>query len=125
MSYCNALAQDCVNHADVASLSVGSGNPVQISLPDSVAETPWKVIVEYRTADGEQRQQGEVFTGGNQYAYTANPPGANSQVLVVEIQQIGAAYATNKQGEPLLDPEGNPLFRVRGVWSLQVEPQDA
>jgi len=124
MSYCNELGRDCVNHAEMASLSVDSGDPVQISLPDSVAETPWKVIVEYRTADGEQRQKGEVFTGGNQYAYTAAPPGSNSQVLVVEIQQIGAAYATNKQGQPLLDPEGNRLFRVRGVWSLQVEPQN-
>ena len=123
MAYCDVLVRDCVDPAEPAALPVRRGMPVQLSIPDSVAEAPWTVTVEYRTADDEVRYEHEVFTNGDQYAYTADPPGSDNQITVVEIQQISAAYATNDQGEINLDMGGDPQLVARGVWSLQVEPQ--
>lgn len=120
--YCDVLVRQCDQAGNPAALEVRPGIPVQVSIPGEVAETPWKVIVQYRTADGTMRYTRETFTDGEQYAYTADPPGPHAQILVVEVQQLGAAYAADKQGNALLDAAGNPQLVARGVWSLQVEP---
>ena len=120
--YCDVLVKECDQAAGPASLPVRPGMPVQVSIPGAVAETPWTVTVQYRTAGGAVRYTHETFTDGKQYAYTADPPGAGNRILVVEIQQLGAAYAANQQGTPALDPAGNPQLVARGVWSLQVKP---
>ncbi|MFC4002141.1 DUF2771 family protein [Prauserella oleivorans] len=120
--YCDALLRECDEGAEPVRLKVRPGRPVQVSLPADVSETPWALNVQYRTPDGRQPLRQQVFTNGKQHAYTVTPPSPDHQVLVVEIQQLGAAYAADERGNPIVDENGQPQLVVRGVWSLQVDP---
>lgn len=123
MVHCDVLVKNCDESADPVSMPVRPGKPVQLSIPKAIAETPWVVTVQYRTPNGKVRYKHDTFTSGEQYAYTADPSGTKNQLLVVEIQQISAAYATNQQGKLSLDAAGDPQLVARGIWSLQVKPQ--
>ncbi len=68
--------------------------------------------------------QQEVFTDGTRHAHTVIPESAEHQILVVEVQQLGAAYAVDEKDEPILDENGQPQLVVRGVWSLQINPRE-
>lgn len=121
--YCDALVKQCERSGRPATLRVRPGEPVQVSLPEQVVKTPWVVNVQYLGPDGKPRPvRQKVFTDRNQHAYTVQPGGPGNQLLVVEIQQLGAAFAANSKGEPILDEAGQPQLVVRGVWSLQIEP---
>ncbi|WP_199431339.1 DUF2771 family protein [Qaidamihabitans albus] len=121
--YCDVLLKSCDQHGGPATLRTRPGKPVQVSLPADVSRTPWAVNVQYLDAEGRpQPVRQEVFTDGTQHAYTVEPaPG--ERLLVVEIQQLGGAYAADAQGEPILDEAGEPQLVVRGVWSLQLDPR--
>jgi uncharacterized lipoprotein NlpE involved in copper resistance len=122
LSYCDALVRDCETGGKPATLEVRPGKPVQISLPSKVSETPWVLNVQYLDAKGEpQPVRQQVFTDGSQHAYTVTT-GPREQLVVVEVQQLGAAFAADKQGNPIMDENGQPQLVVRGVWSLQVAP---
>ncbi|KMS83508.1 hypothetical protein ACZ91_52780, partial [Streptomyces regensis] len=63
---------------------------------------PWVIIVQYVDAEtGKQKLEQRAFTDGARHAYTATPPTQRDRVAVVEIQQIGAAYAADGKGNPL------------------------
>lgn len=123
MVHCDVLVKNCDETGNPVSLPVRPGKPVQLSIPNAIAETPWAVTVQYRTSDGKVNYKHETFTSGEQYAYTADPSGKENQILVVEIQQISAAYATTEQGKISLDAGGNPQLVARGIWSLRVDPR--
>jgi hypothetical protein len=122
--HCDQLVRHCDRSQDAAaSLTVRAGKPVQVSVPSEIAKTPWVVNVQYADAKGElQPVQQEIFTSRDRLAYTAIPPSPEDQLVVVEIQQLGAAYAADETGRPILDQAGNPQLVVRAVWSLQIEP---
>jgi hypothetical protein len=122
--HCDELVRKCEQSPEGASsLKVRPGKPVQISIPSEIADTPWVVNVQYANAKGElQPVKQEAFTGGNRLAYTATAPAADDQLLVVEIQQLGAAYAADETGQPIVDDAGNPQLVVRAIWSLQIDP---
>ncbi|WP_020669980.1 DUF2771 family protein [Amycolatopsis nigrescens] len=124
MIHCDAKVQKCEqNDGAKAQLKVRAGQPVQISVPSEVAETPWVVNVQYTNAKGElQPVKQETFTNGKQFAYTASANGSDGQLVVVEVQQLGAAYAADESGQPALDEDGQPQLVARAVWSLQVQP---
>src|SRR5699024_9403436 len=98
--------------------------PVQVSLPSDVSETPWALNVQYIDADGIARVNQEVLTDGTQSAYTVTPE-PDDQLVVVEVQQFGAAYASNEQGEPILDEDGEPQLVMRGVLSRQIDAAES
>jgi hypothetical protein len=122
--HCDALVRTCTQNPNGAvNLKVRPGKPVQISIPSEIAKTPWVVNVQYANAKGElQPVKQQTFTAGNKLAYTASAPSADDQLLVVEIQQLGAAYAADETGKPIVDDAGNPQLVVRAIWSLQIEP---
>jgi hypothetical protein len=123
LSYCDALLTECDTDGDPVTLKSRPGQPVQISLPSEISETPWLVIVQSAAPDGTllpMRQ--EVFTDGTRHAHTVIPETPEHQTLVVEVQQLGAAYAVDEQDTPILDERGEPQLVVRGVWSLQITP---
>lgn len=122
--HCDALVRHCDQHKDAAaSLKVRPGKPVQISVPSDIAKTPWVVNVQYANGRGElQPVTQETFTSGDRLAYTAAPPAPEDQLVVVEIQQLGAAYAVDETGQPIVDQAGSPQLVVRAIWSLQLEP---
>jgi hypothetical protein len=125
--HCDELVRNCVRSPDsAASLKVRPGKPVQVSVPSEIANTPWVVNVQYANAKGElQPVKQQTFTSGNTLAYTATPPAADDQLVVVEIKQLGAAYAADETGKPIVDAAGNPQLVVRAIWSLQVTPATA
>lgn len=123
LSYCDAMLTSCETGGKAATLRVRAGKPVQVSLPSEVSETPWALNVQFLGADGKPRPvRQQVFTDGTQHAYTVEPDSPGDQLLVVEVQQLGAAYAADKQGNPIVDENGQPQLVVRGVWSLRIDP---
>lgn len=126
MSYCDALLTDCqVTDGDPVVLDARPGQRVQVSVPAEIAETPWLVIVQAYDPEGDLLpMQQEVLTDGTRHAHTVIPESAEHQILVVEVQQLGAAYAVDEKDEPILDENGQPQLVVRGVWSLQINPRE-
>lgn len=124
LSYCDALLTSCAAEGEPVTLQARPGKPVQVSLPSEIADTPWVLNVQYFDAAGEAQIRQEVFTDGTQSAYTVAPE-PHDQLLVVEVQQFGAAYAADEQGDPITDERGEPQLVMRGVWSLQIEPAPA
>ncbi|GAB3583201.1 DUF2771 family protein [Amycolatopsis endophytica] len=123
--HCDAIVSQCDESPEAAAtLKVRPGKPVQISVPSEVGDTPWLVNVQYTNAKGEpQPIKQEFFSPGDKLAYTATGAAPDDQLVVVEVQQLGAAYAVDKAtNEPILDENGNPQLVARGVWSLQVQP---
>lgn len=120
--HCDAIVSKCDKYPNAtATLNVRKGLPVQISVPSAVGDTPWLVNVQYADASGNLRIKQQFFTPRSRLAYTAEP-GPGNQLVVVEVQQLGAAYAADQQGNPILDENGNPQLVARAFWSLQVRP---
>jgi hypothetical protein len=114
--HCDVYVQSC-DEGDPAQLAVRPGKPVQISVPSEVVDTPWCVVTGYVTPQGVPRVTGEVFSPGTQHAYTVSPPSPDDQLLLLEVQQIGAALAAK-------DPGGacGSQFAPRAGWRLQITP---
>jgi hypothetical protein len=114
--YCDVQVQDCKrdNTAQVK-LKVAPGTPVRVRVPKEVADTPWSVVIQYRTAAGEQKAPETVatFSPGKSSSFEAKPPGAGDQLQTVEVKQAGAKLVQGAAG---------PEAVTRGVWSAQVEP---
>lgn len=122
--HCDTLVRNCDKHPeDIVTLKVRKGMPVQISVPSEVRDTPWLVNVEYADAKGNEQLKQQFFAPGSTLAYTATPGGPDNQLVVVEVQQIGAAYAADQAGNPILDENGNPQLVARAYWSLQIRPE--
>jgi len=121
--YCDAVVSACEQDENAAAkIRVRPGMPVQVSVPSEVSETPWVVNVQYADATGALKPvKQEFFTQGSRLAYTATGDAPGDQVLVVEIQQLGAAYAADASGAPIPDAEGNPQLVIRGLWSFQTQ----
>jgi len=114
--YCDVQVNDCKrdNTAQV-SLKVAPGTPVRVRVPKEVADTPWSVVIQYRTAAGEQKAPETVatFAPGKSSTFDALPPGPGDQLQTVEVKQAGAKLVR--------DETGQPAAVSRGVWSAQVE----
>lgn len=114
--YCDVEITDCKrdNTAQVT-LEVAPGTPVGVRVPEEVSDTPWSVVIQYRTAAGEQQppQTVATFGPGKASSFEAEPPGAGDQLQTVEVKQAGAKLVRGESGDP------EPV--TRGVWSAQVE----
>ena len=115
--YCDVLVTKCDrDNGAQAKLMLAPGKQVSVAVPNEVAEAPWSVVVEYRTATGEQKQPETVatFVPNERHDYTVALPAAGDQLQTVEIKQAGA-----KQ-----DPAaaaGDIQLLARAVWSLQIQ----
>ncbi|KAA9161783.1 DUF2771 family protein [Amycolatopsis acidicola] len=121
--HCDALVQNCDKYPDATvALRVRPGKPVQISVPSEVGDTPWLVNVQYLDPDGTPKIKQQYFSPSSHLAYTATADNPADQLVVVEVQQLGAAYAADQAGNPILDESGNPQLVARAYWSLQIQP---
>lgn len=112
IQYCDVDVLECQAHPDAAArLAVRPGSPVQISVPDSVAEAPWQVVFRYRDGDEPVEGRSGLFPADERLAYTLEVPDGG-QLEALEVQQFGL---------PAVE-DGVPTFLVRGTWSLLVEP---
>lgn len=120
---CNALIRDCTKDPNATvNLKVRPGKPVQVSVPSDIGDTPWLVITQYTDANGNLQAKQQYFARNTKLAYTATPETSADQIVVVEVQQLGAAFAADASGNPILDENGNPQLLARAFWSLQVQP---
>jgi uncharacterized protein DUF2771 len=115
--YCDVMVTSCDrDNGAQAKLTIAPGKQLTVAVPNEVAESPWSVVIEYRTAAGEQKQPETVatFVPNERHDYTVTPPAAGDQLQTVEIKQAGA-----KQ-----DPAaaaGDIQLLARAVWSLQIQ----
>jgi uncharacterized protein DUF2771 len=120
---CDALVRKCDKYPDAGvSLKVRAGKPVQISVPSDISGTPWLVNVQYADPQGNLRVKQQFFSPDSRLAYTATVDNPADRLVVVEVQQLGAAYAADQAGNPIVDENGNPQLVARAFWSLQIRP---
>jgi hypothetical protein len=114
--YCDVMVTQCDRENGAqAKMKVPPGKPLVVTVPGDVAESPWSVVVQYRTAAGEQKQPETVatFVPKEKNSYTVQLPNAGDQLQTVEIKQAGAKQEPGATSEIQL--------LARAVWSLQVE----
>ncbi|WP_214364621.1 DUF2771 family protein [Pseudonocardia sp. H11422] len=111
--YCDLQLTDCSDDAGAqVRLPVPAGTPVQVTVPDAVAEAPWHVVFSYLDAN-EQEVNGRspVFAPTQQQDYSLQLPDATDRLLTAQVQEFGPA--------PVANPEtGEVDFPVRGSWVL-------
>jgi hypothetical protein len=116
LMHCDVMVTACDQDANAqAKLLVPPGKPVRITVPPEVAESPWSVAIEYKTAAGEQKEPATVatFVPNQAHDYTVTLPGPGDQLQTVEVKQASA-----KQ-DPAVT--GDIQLLARAVWSLQVQ----
>ena len=114
--YCDIDIKDCKRDtAAQVKLKVAPGTPIEVRVPKEVADTPWSVVIQYRTAAGVDKEPETVatFGPGKQDSFAAKAPGARDQLRTVEVKQAGGKLIQGADG---------PEAVTRGVWSAQVEP---
>jgi hypothetical protein len=114
--YCDVEIGDCKRDTTAqVTLKAAPGAPVSVRVPKEVADTPWSVVIQYRTAKGELKQPETVatFGPGKENSFEAKAPGAGDQLQIIEVKQAGGK---------LVQGDAGPEPVTRGVWSAQVEP---
>jgi hypothetical protein len=115
--HCDVMLTKCdKDDGAPARMRVPPGKQVKVTVPGDVAESPWSVAIQYKTAAGEQKDPQTVatFVPNERHDYTVSLPGAGDQLQTVEVKQAGAKQdpaATN----------GDVQLLARAVWSLQIE----
>ena len=119
IQYCDVRDEHCTANGSAAvSLTVAAGQPVQISVPQQVASTPWQVAARFRDANGtEYASCSRLFGVGQQYAYTVYAPHAGDRLLLIEIYQSSGTLA--------ITPAGDVYTPVRGTWVLTANTRGA
>lgn len=114
--FCEPQGGDCSSDPDAnEQLRVPPNAPVQISVPQDVASTPWQVVFVYRTTDGTQEEnRSSVFSPGERHAYTLRLPPDAAQLEHVEVQRYSAMLIPGA--------EGGVNFGIGGAWVLDATP---
>ncbi len=110
--YCDLKLTDCTDDtAAPVQLAVPTGTPLQVAVPEEVAEAPWHVVFSYRDAGGQQVDARSPLLSAAQRDYTLTLPGPDDRLLAAQVQQFGPAPRINEQ-------TGEVEFPVRGSWVL-------
>ena len=111
--YCDLKLTDCSDDAAApVQLAVPVGTPLQVNVPDGVAEAPWHVVFSYRNTGGEQIDaRSPLFASKQQRDYTLTLPEPTDQLVSAQVQQFGPAPQMNED-------TGELEFPVRGSWVL-------
>lgn len=112
--YCDLKVEDCRrDNTAMIKMAVPPGTPVRVTVPREVADTPWSVVIQYKTAAGEQKAPVTVatFAPRKETTYEALPPEPGAQLQTVEVKQAGGVLVQGDNGpEPV----------TQAAWSLQV-----
>jgi hypothetical protein len=110
--YCDLKLTDCDDDAAApVQLAVPAGTPLQVSVPDDVAQAPWHVVFRYRDAAGQEDEARSPVFAKKERDYTLNLPANTDRLVHAEVQQFGPAPRINEQ-------TGEVEFPVRGTWVL-------
>ena len=111
--YCDLKLTDCTDDAAApVQLAVPAGTPLQVNVPDGVAEAPWHVVFSYRNGGGQQVDaRSPLFAAKQQRDYTLTLPEPTDRLVTAQVQQFGPAPQINEH-------TGEVEFPVRGSWVL-------
>ena len=111
--YCDLKLTDCSDDATApVQLAVPIGTPLQVAVPDGVAEAPWHVVFSYRNASGDHVDgRSPLFPAQRQHDYTLTLPDPADRLVTAQVQQFGPAPQVNED-------TGEIEFPVRGSWVL-------
>jgi hypothetical protein len=114
---CDLKFTQCHNDPEApVKLAVPPGTPLQVTVPQDVAQTPWQIVFTYRDATGAQQdQRTRVFPAGERSEYTLELPEPADRLIVAQVQQYGPP--------PQADPAtGEFQFPIRTSWVLTAAP---
>jgi hypothetical protein len=110
--YCDLKLTDCDADAGApVRLAVPVGTPLQVDVPDDVAQAPWHVVFRYRDAAGQEDEARSPVFAKKERGYTLTLPADTDRLIHAEVQQFGPAPKINEQ-------TGEVEFPVRGTWVL-------
>jgi Protein of unknown function (DUF2771) len=117
IQYCDVQEEHCqADGSAPVSLNVISGEPVQVSAPHDVAESPWQVAARFQSSTGSQYVAcSPLFSAGQRYAYTVHAPHAGDQLVLIEVYQAS--------GTLVQLPDGEVATPIRGTWVLTAGAQ--
>lgn len=116
--YCDANGENCSPPPEdpVGELEVPADEPLQISVSQEVASTPWQVVFLYRNAQGQELDgRSSVFAPDQRHSYTLRLPDDGEQLEHVEVQQFSAVLTPG--------PEGGVNFGIGGSWVLDARAE--
>lgn len=109
--YCTVRMEDC-RQGETVHLDVPAGNPLQISLPDSLVDSPWELLPLYARENGEIVERPSSYRDhpANTRALTvASRPEPGLELIGVELQVMIIA----------IDEAGNEFPLPHAVWSIK------
>ena len=110
--YCDLKLTDCTDDGAAAvQLTVPAGTPLQVAVPDEVAQAPWHVVFSYRDGTGQQVDARSPVLTTKQHDFTLTLPEPADRLITAQVQQFGPAPQINQQS-------GEVEFPVRGSWVL-------
>ncbi len=110
--YCDIKLSDCTDDAAApVQLAVPAGTPLEVAVPDEVAEAPWHVVFSYRDGAGQQVDARSSLITGDRRDFSLTLPQPGDRLLTAQVQQFGPAPQINEQ-------TGEVEFPVRGSWVL-------
>lgn len=111
--YCDLEFTDCTNDASApVDLAVPPGTPLQITVPDEIAQTPWQVVFSYRDTTGTPvDERSPVFAPRERSLYTLELPTPDARLLTAQVQQYGPPPQQNAE-------TGEIEFPIRASWVL-------
>jgi hypothetical protein len=112
IQYCNAAVTACYTaDGQAATLRVPAGKPLQISVPSDVADAVWVVVFKYKDGNGAvQQDRSPVFPSSSQFAYTLTMPTPSDQLVLAQVQEIGAVT--------MAPSDTAPSYQAVKVWAL-------
>lgn len=105
LQYCDLSLEEC-EQASVTELAVPVGYPLQLSLPKAISGAPWRMIIQYQDADGNEVLEQRSYESGPDSAITIEST-EDRQLLVVELQLPSS----------VIDEEGRSISHA--IWSIQ------
>lgn len=107
--YCTIKLTDC-HDGVIEHLAVRTGSPLQLSLPKTISDAPWRLVSVFDGPHGESIARQTFYAKGEGTAVTVrsteNPP---MQLAGIEIQLPSA----------VVDKAGMPY--ARGIWSIKTD----
>jgi hypothetical protein len=111
--YCDIDLADCAGDAAApVELAVPPGTPLQVTVPDEIAQTPWQVVFSYRDANGAQADgRSPVFAPEERSLYALELAAPADRLLTAQVQQYGPP--------PQANPDTGEIdFPIRASWVL-------
>ncbi|ASU77394.1 DUF2771 domain-containing protein [Actinopolyspora erythraea] len=118
VQYCERLARECQRPAPEAAgeLPMPPEYPLQISVSEEIASTPWQVVFTYRGESGERLRGRSGVMGSEEarHAYTLRLPEDGARLERVEVQRYGTVS---------VNQTGQLQFVIGGTWVVGNSPQ--